>query len=276
MVILIDGITYKLVEPENEAELESHIEENYKQIFGDNSIYFPKTKIKSKAGIGTIPDAFVIIPEHKLRWCILEVELASHPVYEHVFPQLTKFRRAVEDVNSRKKISEFFYDTIKSDQVLEAQFRKLIGSGEIYKFITDMVNEKPLIVVAVDNKTEELEEALLDFGGDVEVVEFKTFKRQGIEGINAYAFEPLVSSEKGLKIDRVIETGKVGTSGKRGGIMDAIYSLFAQKGVDNVSYDECLALAKSIKPDTAFKEGHFSWYKWDYGVKNKSNGSKKS
>ena len=58
--------------------------------------------------------------------------------------------------------------------------------------------------------------------------------------------------------------------------MNSIYSLFDQKGVDNVSYDECLALAKNIKPGTAFNRNHFSWYKRDYGIKNKSNESKNS
>lgn len=195
MIVLVDGIKYRLLSPENEAWLEKQIEENYQHIFGDNSIYFPKKKIKSKAGIGTIPDAYVIIPGKKLMWCILEVELASHSVYDHVFPQLTKFRRAIEDSASRKKIRDFFYDTITADQVLEAQFRKQIGTGEIHKTLSDMVDEKPLIVVAIDQRTDELEEALLDFGGAVKVIEFKTYRREGVSvEINAYCFEPIVSS----------------------------------------------------------------------------------
>lgn len=274
MIVLIDGVKYILVAPENEADLEKRIEENYRQIFGEKAIYFPKKKIRSKAGIGTIPDAFLILPDQKLKWCILEVELASHPVYDHVFPQLTKFRRAIEDSTSRKKITEFFYDNIKSDEVLEAQFRKQIGTGEIYKSISDMVNEKPLIVVAIDEKTGELEEALLDFGGDVKVIEFKTYRRQGSSEIYAYMFEPVITPGKGDKAragSEPRENKGTGTRKRGRGIKNAIYALFDEKGADGVSYEEAEQLAKSIKANTKFNQNHFSWYKRDYGRKRKVN-----
>ena len=274
-MILIDGIKYMYLTPDSEATLEGQIEENYKHIFGEKAIYFPKKKIKSKAGIGTIPDAYLIIPGKKLRWCMLEVELASHSVYDHVFPQLTKFRRAIEGSASRKKITEFFYDYIKSDEVLEAQFRKQIGTGEIYKSISDMVNEKPLIVVAIDQRTDELEEALLGLGGDVKVVEFKTYRRQGSTEINAYMFEPAITlgkNDTGVRIQPVGDNA----SKRGGGIKNAIYMLFDEKGVDNVTYDECEAAAKKAKPDSAFNKNHFSWYKNQYKKSRKYSGGLRS
>lgn len=276
MVIFIDDVKYNYLTPEIEAVLEGQIENNYKHIFGENSIYFPKKKIRSKAGIGTIPDAFIIIPGKKLMWCILEVELASHSVYNHVFPQLTKFRRAIENSSSRKKIRDFFYNTITEDPILEAQFRKQIGSGEIYKSISDMVEEKPMIVVAIDEKTDELGEALLDFGGDVKVIEFKTYRREGCsDEINAYLFELVIPTGKGGKTTGAGPEpggGKGTGTTKRGrGIKNTIYTLFDEKGVDGVSYQEAEDLAKSIKPNTAFNKGHFSWYKRDYQKSSKNS-----
>jgi len=44
--------------------------------------------IELKAGVVSISDCYAIFftsPE-KARWAIIEVELASHPVYEHVIP----------------------------------------------------------------------------------------------------------------------------------------------------------------------------------------------
>ncbi len=51
---------------------------------------------------------------------------------------------------------------------------------------------------------------------------------------------------------------------KRGSLSAAIYELFDKKGVDEVTYDECLELAKSVKKDTKFDKYHFSWYKNKY------------
>lgn len=266
MVVLIDGVKYRLSAPENEAALERQVEENHRHIFGENSIYFPKKKIKSKAGIGTIPDAYLIIPDHKLKWCILEVELASHSVYDHVFPQLTKFRRAIEDSTSRKKIRDFFYDTITGDPVLEAKFRKQIGTGEIHKTLSDMMDQKPLIVVAIDERTDELDEALLDFGGEVKIVEFKAYEREGCPEINAYVFEPVISRGKKAGGQAKVSTAQPGGGTRRGGrrIGTAIYALFDEKGMDNVTCEECKELARQVKPDTAFNKNHYSWYKNQY------------
>jgi len=274
MVVLIDGIRYWLAIPELESVLEKQVEDNYKHIFGEYSFYFPKKKIKSKAGIGTIPDAFVIYFDPKPRWAIIEVELASHSVYNHVFPQLTKFKRALDDIVSRRKIADFFYDTIKADAIIEATIKKLTGTGEVHKFVSDLTADYPTITVIIDERTEQLEEALLDFGRKVKVIEFKTYRREGVsDNINAYCFEPIVKQlKKTISKNDVLHSPVESSNTKktRPGIGAAIYALFDDKGINNVSYDECEAAAKSVKPDTAFNKGHFSWYKNHYKKKNNS------
>lgn len=278
MVVLIDGVRYWLATPEKESVLEKRVEGNHRHIFGEHSFYFSKKKIKSKAGIGTIPDAFVIYFDPKPNWAIIEVELASHSVYNHVFPQLTKFKRALEDGVSRRKIADFFYETVKADTILEAKMKKQIGTGEVYKFISDLVAEQPMIAVIIDEKTKQLEEALLDFGRDVKVVEFKTYQREGVsDDINAYCFEPIVKhSQKNTSKADVPHLPAVSSNTKktRPGIGTAIYALFDDKGVDSVSYGECEAVAKSVKPDTAFNKRHFSWYKNHYRKKGNSEQSR--
>jgi hypothetical protein len=160
MVILIDGVRHNLLPPVNEEELERRIREHSKDIFGEDSVYFDKKKIRSKARVATIPDAYLIVFDRrgsiKPKWCILEIEMACHSVYDHVLPQMSKFRRAIEDASTRRAIVEFFYEVIKDDPVIEAQIKVKTGSGEIHKFISDLVADKPLIVVVTDERTPHL------------------------------------------------------------------------------------------------------------------------
>lgn len=195
MIILIDGVKYILKNPDNEDDLEKIIEKNYKYIFGEESFYFNfKKKLKSKSGIGSIPDGYLIVFNSTPEWYILEVELASHPLYDHIIPQLTKFNRGIESVSTKKSLIDMFYDEIKTNPILEARIKEKIGSGEVYKFISDLISDKPSIIIVINERTSELEEAIRDIRGDVKILEFKIFRREGIsEEIDAYLFNPVIN-----------------------------------------------------------------------------------
>ena len=194
MIILIDGVKYILKNPNSEDDLEKIVEKNYKYIFGDNSFYFNfKRKVKSKSGIVSIPDGYLIIFNNIPQWYILEVELASHPLYDHIIPQLTKFNRAIEEISTKKSLIDMFYDEIKKDLVLEANIKNKIGSGEIYKFISDLISVKPKIIIIINEKTNELNEVTRDIRGDIKILEFKIFRREFIsEEVEAYLFNPII------------------------------------------------------------------------------------
>jgi hypothetical protein len=175
VVVLVDGVEYRLTRPENEKALEDAIRANHRHVFGSDSLYFDlKRKMRSRAGVATIPDAYVIVFDPKPRWCIVEVELSSHPLYDHIVAQLTKFNRGIENTGTRRQVIDYLYEAIRADAVLEAQVRQKIKSGEIYKFVSDVVSVDPIIVVVIDEKTGELEEALRDIRGEKRVVEFRT------------------------------------------------------------------------------------------------------
>ncbi len=195
MIILIDGVKYILKNPDNEDDLEKIIEKNYKYIFGEESFYFNfKKKLKSKSGIGSIPDGYLIVFNTTPEWYILEVELASHPLYDHIIPQLTKFNRGIEGVSTKKSLIDMFYDEIKTNPILEARVKEKIGSGEVYKFISDLISNKPSIIIVINERTSELEEAIRDIRGDVKILEFKIFRREGIsEEIDAYLFNTVIN-----------------------------------------------------------------------------------
>ncbi|GAH61687.1 unnamed protein product, partial [marine sediment metagenome] len=60
-MILIDGVRYKLWQPTDEVkEFEPMVVEHIKDIFGEDSVYFGRQKIKTRTGMGSIPDGFVV------------------------------------------------------------------------------------------------------------------------------------------------------------------------------------------------------------------------
>jgi hypothetical protein len=193
MIMLIDAVRYRLVTPETEASLEEAVKSNCEHMFGPNSFYFDiKKVIRSRAGVASIPDGYVIYFAPKAKWAIVEVELASHPIYDHLIPQLSKFNTGVEHSSTRKQLAQIFHDMFNQDKVLKARLKHRIKTGEVYKFISDLVSERPTIVVVIDKKTDELVEALSDIRGDIRVIEFRTFRREGVSGhVNAFAFEPI-------------------------------------------------------------------------------------
>ena len=83
MILLKDGVEYIQYNYKSENELENMVFEHYKEIFGDNTILFNKSKIKTVANVGAIPDAFVVDLKNK-KWHIVEVELKDHDVYGHL------------------------------------------------------------------------------------------------------------------------------------------------------------------------------------------------
>jgi len=193
-LLIVDGVKYKLWTPKKELEeFEPIVKKNVKDIFGENSIYFDlKQKLTSRAGVGSIPDGYVITLSDPPQWYVIEVELSTHPLYDHIVPQLSKFIHGIKTYESRRGITEALYEEIKSDVVLEALVKKRIGSSEIYRFLTNLVSSPPILAVVIDEKTKELEEVCNSLPPiEKRIVEFKIFERIDAGIKNAYLFEPL-------------------------------------------------------------------------------------
>ncbi|MBA7491733.1 hypothetical protein ES702_02281 [subsurface metagenome] len=184
----IEFLPYKLT---SEDELVNFIYLNIKDIFGTESIYFEKRKIKAISGIGSIPDGYLIALRDN-RWFIVEVELSSHPLYEHIVPQISKFISGISNPDMRQKLVDYFYKTIKHDIMLENLVKQVIGSGEIYRFISNIVSQKPELIIIIDEYTQELKEVRNTLPINSTIVEFKTFQRVGVETIFAFLFDSLI------------------------------------------------------------------------------------
>ncbi|MBE0416006.1 MAG: hypothetical protein IBX36_05670 [Dehalococcoidia bacterium] len=193
MELLIDGVLYKLWTPKDEAALENMVKEHAKDIFGEDSIYFDiKPTLRSQAGIGSKPDGYVIALGDTPRWYIVEVELSSHPLYEHIATQMIKFSGAIGNPRTQKAIVDATYREIREDVFKQTLVQKEIGAREIHEFLSGLISSPPILVIVIEEKTKELEEVCARLPLKTEVVEFKTFEREGVGlAVHAHLFEPM-------------------------------------------------------------------------------------
>jgi len=196
-VLITDGVKYNLYVPKDEKELEIMVKEHFADIFGENSLYFDiKPELRSKAGIGSKPDGIVVFFD-KPRFCVVEIEIAKHPIHDHVVAQITRFNTALKrSSETRVRIAEELYREILSDPFKEA-FAKSKVKGELFKFLTEVFSSAPIVAIIIDEVTEELKEAVEGLPLVSRIIEFKTFAREGVGlGVHAHLFEPLYTIEK--------------------------------------------------------------------------------
>lgn len=169
----------------SESEFENIIVENSKLFFGNSSIFIEtKKKIDSKFLGGTIPDGFLIDlsdidnPE----FYIVEVELANHDFYKHIFPQLTKFFSFFKNSQSISELVEKIFAIINSSSEYKRSLKSLIKSPEIYKFLKDLIENSHNILLVIDGEKEELPEIMETYtdtwGSMVSLVIVKKFKHK--------------------------------------------------------------------------------------------------
>jgi hypothetical protein len=144
-----------------EAELESLMFEHAKSIFGQGSILIEKKKlIEHKTLGGTIPDAFLfdLKDPNNPEFYLVEVELAKHPFYDHVFKQITKFFAFFKNPESQGQLITKLYDVICSDEALMKEFTEKSKSNEVYKYIKDSIENSQNILLLLDKEMPELPE----------------------------------------------------------------------------------------------------------------------
>jgi hypothetical protein len=193
-MLLIDGVKYEEWTPSNEDAFERVVKEHAQDIFGENSIYFDKKQnLKSLAGVGSIPDGLVIMFGSVPQWHIIEMELSSHPLHEHVISQLSKFINGIKNAGSQKTIADAVFHAIVTDAVMSERIGNAINTGEIYKFLSDLFSTPPVLTIIIEKDTEGLREVISTLAHPkIKVVEFQTFTREEVGLlVHAHLFEPL-------------------------------------------------------------------------------------
>lgn len=145
-----------------ESDLENVVKENAKRIFGENTIYIDAKKKINSGELGkTIPDAlfFDFSDSKNPKFYLVEVELAKHGFYDHIFPQITKFFAFLRDGNPHQsKLIESLFTIINQDQNLLKEFKKYLGDQELFKFLKDTIEDATDILILIDNDKKEFKE----------------------------------------------------------------------------------------------------------------------
>lgn len=77
----------------------------------------------------------------------------------------------------------------------------MIGSGESYKFLSDLVSKQPKVVVIVDHKDRRIKEGCEDSKSSPRIIRFKTFVRENAPSVHAHLVESLQLTERCQKKD---------------------------------------------------------------------------
>jgi hypothetical protein len=195
-MLIIDGVKYNLWIPKEEKQLEEMVKEHSKEIFGKDSIYFDlRQKLTSKSGVMSIPDGYVISFSKPFDWYIVEGELSTHPLHEHVTNQLNKFVIGVKNPLTQRELVDALYNEINNNKVLRAYVETMIASTEIKGFLYDLISKPPKIVVVIEEKGNRVQEACEGLKVEPIVVEFKTYIREDAEAVHAHLFEPFYKPE---------------------------------------------------------------------------------
>jgi len=201
-MILIDGVKYELMKPQNEEMLEEMVREHSKVIWGENSVYFDKKRLKTASGITSIPDGYVVVFDPSPRWYIVEVELSTHQLHNHLSPQISKFSSGISNKAYRDEIIDRIYMAIENDNELMTNIKNKVAPSEVYKFLTGVIKVTPTLAIIIDEKTAELDEVLetnpKNFK-EVISIEFKTYLREGCDlKVHAHFFEPLYTPQENI------------------------------------------------------------------------------
>jgi predicted transport protein len=162
-VLYFNGKRFTEFPFQNEEEFERLVVENAEMLFGERSFYMDlKSRVEGRALGAAVPDGLLIDfrdPENP-EFYLVEVELAQHDFYKHIFPQVTKFFAFFKNPKSRAELVEKTFTVINSDPHMRAKFNHMIGGKEIYKSLKDIVENSQNILIIIDDEKPEFGEVM--------------------------------------------------------------------------------------------------------------------
>jgi len=144
-----------------EKDFEDVVRKNTKLIFGSSTIYIDlKTRIKTISLGGSVPDGLLFDLKNidSPEFYLVEIELAKHDFYRHIFPQVTKFFAFYRNSKAQNELIEKVFSFTQLNKALEDEFKKFLKGKEIFKFIKDTIENSQNILIVIDEMKPELPE----------------------------------------------------------------------------------------------------------------------
>lgn len=169
-VVILDDEVYNPYSYKREEELEKLAVEHTAELFGRNTHFFNvKRKIVSKSGIGSKPDGYLVDLTSD-KFFIIEVELSSHDIVHHVMNQLSRFKLAMGNSETRNDLAKFLAST--------ANTVKNGGKVSDMDYLARVIERGVGIFIIIDSVSEQLSEVvehLAKDGTDVRAIPFETY-----------------------------------------------------------------------------------------------------
>ncbi len=191
--VILDG---KLLAPfkSTERSLEDAFIQNYRLVFGSDSLYIPIKKLIGQK-LRKVTDGLMLDKDEKglRRFWIVELELATHSLESHVQVQVLGFLRALKDEKSMRLLVRLVNEYVRltdssdedegwADSFLEGPQKKVYPQRlDPYEYIDTVLHENCGVIIVIDKVQPELEEIIssLSETRPVRVVEFSAFKGDG-------------------------------------------------------------------------------------------------
>jgi len=162
-VIFRTGSKYTEFSCVYEKGFEELIRSNTKLLFGLSTVYIDlKTRIDTISLGSSVPDGLLFDVKNldSPEFYLVEIELAKHDFYKHIFPQITRFFAFYRNSKAQNELMEKVFTLIKSDNKLENEFKQFLKGREIFKFIKDTIENSQNILLVIDEMKPELPEMI--------------------------------------------------------------------------------------------------------------------
>ena len=195
-----------------EKEFEDIVRKNSKLLFGSSTIYIDlKTRIDTISLGGSKPDGllFDLNSIDSPEFYLVEIELAKHDFYKHIFPQITKFFAFYRNSKAQNDLIEKIFTLVQSEKVLENEFKQFLKGKEIFKFIKDTIENSQNILIVIDEMKPELPEMTDTYTEWSKMVKTVVLKEYRYESDRILSLSPSFESVALGEISEVVEVEEI-------------------------------------------------------------------
>jgi len=169
---------------ENENELENFVfeERSLNRFFSEDRLFLGKESkklIKTKVGIGTIPDGILLDIENS-NFFIIENELMIHDVFKHIVRQIIKFVVSIRNKETITKLRDVFMEIImKNKEKYFPIFEKYgVEQLNIYSELENILENEPQLYIFIDEINDDLSDfcSIIQDSINIKIIKVLKFK----------------------------------------------------------------------------------------------------